>query len=160
MAMVRSYCAAFLPGMEDRKESLMAQAPSTASSKPGRRHTELLLIQPLLNSVSPSAREHEAHSGGDTERRARTVVSRSVQVHLFSEVRQDGRHGSGHPVQHFLQNGLAGSSGQRVLGHVLVDVVHLFGVHGVFARVEALQVAEQELQGVPQLRGLDTAQSA
>lgn len=55
MAMVRSYWAAFLPGMEDRKESLMAHAPSTASSSPGRRHTELLLIQPLLNNVSPSA---------------------------------------------------------------------------------------------------------
>lgn len=54
MATVRSYLAAFLPGMEDRKESLMAHAPSTASSNPGRRHTELLLIQPLLNNVSPS----------------------------------------------------------------------------------------------------------
>lgn len=54
MATVRSYLAAFLPGMEDRKESLMAHAPSTASSNPGRRHTELLLIQPLLNNVSSS----------------------------------------------------------------------------------------------------------
>ena len=42
--------------MEDRKESLMAHAPSTASSNPGRRQTELLLIQPLLNNV-PSSKE-------------------------------------------------------------------------------------------------------
>ncbi len=33
----------------------MAHAPSTASSNPGRRHIELLLIQPLLNNVSSSA---------------------------------------------------------------------------------------------------------
>lgn len=57
MAIVRSYWAACLPGMEDRNESRMAHAPSTASSNPGRRHTELLLIQPLLNSVSPSAED-------------------------------------------------------------------------------------------------------
>lgn len=55
MAIVRSYWAACLPGIEDWNESLMAHAPSTASSNPGRRHTELLLIQPLLNNVSPSA---------------------------------------------------------------------------------------------------------
>lgn len=54
MAMVRSYSAALHPGMDDRKESLMAHAPSTASSNPGFLHTELLLIQPLRNSVSPS----------------------------------------------------------------------------------------------------------
>lgn len=42
----------FFPWIKDRKESLIAQAPSTASSKPGRLHTELLLIHPLLNNVS------------------------------------------------------------------------------------------------------------
>lgn len=35
--------------------------------------------------------------------------------------------------------------------HVLIDVVHVFGVHSLHAWVEALQVAEQEPQSVPQL---------
>ena len=35
--------------------------------------------------------------------------------------------------------------------HVLVQVVQLFGVHGLRPRVKALQVPQQELQGVPQL---------
>lgn len=35
--------------------------------------------------------------------------------------------------------------------HVLVDVVHLFGVHGLSTRVEAVQVTEQKLQSVSQL---------
>lgn len=42
----------------------MAHAPSTASSNPGRRHTELLLIQPLLNNVSPSAETGTEICGG------------------------------------------------------------------------------------------------
>ena len=35
--------------------------------------------------------------------------------------------------------------------HVLVQVLHLFGVHGVRPGVKTLQVPKQELQGVPQL---------
>lgn len=54
MAMISSYSAALRPGIDDRKESLIAHAPSTASSSPGLRHTELVLIQPLRNKVSPS----------------------------------------------------------------------------------------------------------
>lgn len=55
MARISWYWAALRPGIDERKVSRMAQAPSTASSRPGRRHTELLLIQPLRNNVSPSA---------------------------------------------------------------------------------------------------------
>lgn len=53
--MVRSYLAGFFPGMDERKESLMAQAPSTISSTPGLSHTDVLWIQPLLNKVCVSA---------------------------------------------------------------------------------------------------------
>lgn len=35
--------------------------------------------------------------------------------------------------------------------HVLINVVHLLGVHSLHTWVEALQVAEQELERVPQL---------
>lgn len=58
MAMVRSYVAGFLPGMDERNESLMAQAPSTISSTPGLSHTGVLWIQPLLNKLWASADIH------------------------------------------------------------------------------------------------------
>lgn len=63
MAMMSSYSAAFRPGIDDRKESLIAHAPSTASSSPGLRHTELVLIQPLRNKVSPSTDEERGEKG-------------------------------------------------------------------------------------------------
>lgn len=114
METVRSYLAAFLPGMEDRKESLMAHAPSTASSNPGRRHTELLLIQPLLNNVSASIETQKTYKGCVVEnacgskrvttenRKTRTVMSWCVQVHLFSHMWQDRSDGSRHAIQNFL----------------------------------------------------------
>lgn len=72
IAMVRSYSTALHPGMEDRKESLIAHAPSTASSNPGFLHTELLLIQPLRNRVSPS-----------TEQKQTTVNAVSIETDAF-----------------------------------------------------------------------------
>ena len=33
--------------------------------------------------------------------------------------------------------------------HVLINVMHLFGVHSLHTWVETVQVAEQELQSVP-----------
>lgn len=108
MAMMRSYSAALRPGIDDRKESLIAHAPSTASSSPGFRHTESVLIQPLRNKVSPStdkerdekhysqsvAIQHQLH-----ENWLSTLMSRRVQVHLLSEVREDRSDRATHSIQ-------------------------------------------------------------
>lgn len=52
--MMTSYSKAFLPEMDPRKESLIAHAPSIASSIPGFFHPELALIQPVRNTPSES----------------------------------------------------------------------------------------------------------
>lgn len=80
MAMVRSYSAALHPGMEDRKASLIAHAPSTASSKPGFLQIELLLIQPLLNRVSPS-----------TDGQANRFKDTLIPYRFYSNTRDLGR---------------------------------------------------------------------
>lgn len=36
--------------------------------------------------------------------------------------------------------------------HVLIDVMHVCGIHSLHARVEALKVPQQEPQAVPQLQ--------
>lgn len=54
ITMTTSYSKAFLPGMDPRKESLIAHAPSIASSIPGFFHPELALIQPVRNTPSES----------------------------------------------------------------------------------------------------------
>lgn len=69
MAMVRSYVAGFFPPMDERKESLMAQAPSNISSTPGLSHPDVLWIQPLLNKVCVSA---HMVSFSNTSSRSRT----------------------------------------------------------------------------------------
>lgn len=48
------YSKEFLPAMELRKASLIAQAPSIASSRPGFFHTGLVFIHPEWNTLSES----------------------------------------------------------------------------------------------------------
>lgn len=52
--MTTSYSKGFLPEMDPRKESLIAHAPSMASSMPGFFHAELALIQPVRNTPPES----------------------------------------------------------------------------------------------------------
>lgn len=84
MARTSSYWAALRPGIDDRKASRMAQAPSTASSRPGRRHTELLLIQPLRNNVSPSG-GHKEEERSEVSITCTIVLLESVRVSVFIE---------------------------------------------------------------------------
>lgn len=87
MAMMSSYSAALRPGIDDRKESRRAHAPSTASSNPGCRHTELVLIQPLRNKVSPSTKKEKfcRHTAAEIKvlsLEVKRCVYRHVRVHV------------------------------------------------------------------------------
>lgn len=91
MAMVRSYVAGFFPGMDERKESLMAQAPSSISSTPGLSHPDVLWIQPLLNKVCVSA---DTVSVSNTSSRSRTTSCDEegiVQADGYLHVQGSGR---------------------------------------------------------------------
>lgn len=119
MAMMSSYSAALHPGIDDRKESRTAHAPSTASSNPGRRHTELVFIQPLRNKVSPSRETREevenkitlqplksqneckiiaTLNSSDVKKKC-TVMSGCIRVHFLSQVREDRSDRPCHSVQ-------------------------------------------------------------
>lgn len=90
MAMVRSYVAGFFPGMDERKESLMAQAPSNISSTPGLSHPDVLWIQPLLNKVCVSA-DRVSFSNASSRSRTSRDKEGIAQADGYLHVQGSGR---------------------------------------------------------------------